>query len=244
MRISRLRKTACGLFALMLLALPVHASDVMEGALIIKNVKVYIDPAKFDSTRYMSPPPAGIEAEEDMRAVERWQSLRTPEMTDRIVKDSDQTVFLFADVLGENFTEKAFPIARKFFHSIYRTESNLNKQGKSRWARLRPPATNSELKPVGKFENQGSYPSGHSAFAWLTGIVLADMIPEKRDAIMMRARQVSLNRIIGGVHYPSDVEAGRILAVACAVEIRNNPAYLADFAEARIEVRKGLGLPL
>ena len=219
------------------------AADVAEGALIIDKVKVYIDPAKFDSTRYMAPPPVGLEAEEDMRVVERWQELRTAPMAAQTVIDSEQSVFVFSDVLGKHFSAANFPKARAFFHSVYKTESNLNKQGKDRWARLRPPGQNPAIKPVSRFSNQGSYPSGHATFSWLTGIVLADMIPEKRDEIMRRARAYGLNRIIGGAHFPSDVEAGRILAVACAVEMRNNPAFLADFAEVRREVRAGLGLP-
>lgn len=214
----------------------------MDGALIVGRVKVYIDPAKFDSTRYLSAPPTGIEEQEDMRIVEQWQALRTKAMEDKSLADSEQTVFLFADAVGARFTGDNFPIARKFFDSVYKTESNLNKQGKEKWHRLRPPAKNPKLKPVGKFENQGSYPSGHAAFGWFTGIVLADMLPEMRDAIMTRAREISMNRLVGGVHYPSDIEAGRLLGVACAVETRNNPAFLADFEEARLEVRKGLGL--
>ena len=72
---------------------------------------------------------------------------------------------------------------------------------------------------------------------------LFDDASRRYDEIMARARSFGLNRIIGGAHFPSDVEAGRILAVACAVEMRNNPAFLADFAEAKRDVRAGLGLP-
>ena len=221
----------------------VLAADAVDGAVYVGKDRVYIDPAKFDSTRYMSPPPVGLEAEEDMLAVVRWQDKRTAAMAAQTVIDSEQSVFVFADVVGEKFSAANFPTARKFFRAVYRTESHLNKQGKERWARLRPPGQNDQIKPVSRFANQGSYPSGHAAFGWLTGIVLADMIPEKRDEIMARARAFGLNRIIGGAHFPSDVEAGRILAVACAVEMRNNPAFLADFAEAKREVRAGLGLP-
>jgi acid phosphatase (class A) len=223
---------------------PIFATDLMNGAFMIDNVKVYIHPDKFDSTRYLSAPPIGIEEKEDMRIVERWQELRTKTMADKSLADSDQSVFIFSDVVGEKFIGKNFPIAKNFFTSLYKTESNLNKQGKEKWERMRPAAKNPNLKAVGKFENMGSYPSGHATFGWLTGIVLADMLPEMRHAIMVRAREIGLNRVVGGVHYPSDIEAGRMLAVACAVEIRNNPAFLADFEEARMEVRKGLGLPL
>lgn len=204
--------------------------------------KNYIDPATFDSTRFMSPPPRGIEAQEDMRAVERWQELRTPEMAQKALADSTQEIFVFADVLGANFKAGNFPLAARFFQSVYRTESDLNKQGKDKWARIRPFGVNERLKPVGKFASEGSYPSGHGTFGWLAGIVLADMIPEKRTEIMMRAREYGLLRVVGGVHYPSDIEAGRILASVVALEMTRNPEYQRDFDEAKNEVRKGLGL--
>lgn len=236
-------RMALGLFVALGCVTGAAAFGADEGAYIVDKVKVYINPETFDSTRYMSAPPTGLEEQEDKATVERWQNLRDQKMADKSLADSKQSVFIFSDVLGEAFQAKAFPVAAKFFDSVYKTESNLNKQGKERWGRLRPPASNPNLKPVGKFENEGSYPSGHATFGWLTGIVLADMIPEKREQIMRRAREYGLNRVIGGVHFPSDIEAGRILAVACAVEMRHSKAFLADFAEARAEVRKGLGLP-
>ena len=223
--------------------LPAWADEPAAGVFFVGKDKVYIDPAKFDSTRYMSPPPTGLEAEEDMRSVERWQERRSASMAARTVVDSEQSVFILGDMLGSRFTANNFPKASAFFTAVYKTESHLNKQGKERWARLRPPGQNPEIKPVSRFANQGSYPSGHATFGWLTGIVLADMIPERRDEIMARAREFGLNRVIGGAHFPSDIEAGRILAVICAVEMGNNPAFLADFAEAKREVRAGLGLP-
>ena len=152
----------------------VLAAEV-EGAVYVGKDRVYIDPAKFDSTRYMSPPPVALEAEEDMLAVVRWQERRTAAMAAQTVIDSEQSVFVFADVVGNKFNAANFPKARKFFNAVYRTESHLNKQGKERWARLRPPGQNDQIKPVSRFANQGSYPSGHAAFGWLTGIVQARM---------------------------------------------------------------------
>ena len=92
------------------------AADV-PGAVYVGKDRVYIDPAKFDSTRYMSPPPVGQEAEEDMLAVVRWQERRTAAMAAKTVVDSEQSVFVFADVVGEKFTAADFPKARKFFNA-------------------------------------------------------------------------------------------------------------------------------
>ncbi|MFC6670518.1 acid phosphatase [Marinobacterium aestuariivivens] len=223
---------------------PAVASDVMEGAVIVKGVKVYIDPAEFDSTRFLPPPPQGLYDEEDMRTVVRWQELRTPEMEKQARDDSEQSVFRWANILGPEWNEDNFPIAKQFFKQVYKTESNLNKQGKGKWNRERPGSKNSDIQAVSEFKNYGSYPSGHSAFAHFTAIVLADMIPEKREEIMQRGWEKSFGRMIGGVHYLSDVEAGRMLGAICAVMVQDNPAFKADFEEARAEVRKGLGLPL
>ncbi|KQW63996.1 phosphatase PAP2 family protein [Variovorax sp. Root411] len=90
--------------------------------------------------------------------------------------------------------------------------------------------------------SSGSYPSGHSTFAYLAGIVLAEMVPEKRAQIFARASEFGENRVLGGVHYPSDIEAGRRLATMIAVLIQGNPAYQGDFAAAREELRAWLGL--
>jgi len=90
------------------------AREVMEGAVMVDNVKVYIDPAKFDSTLYMSGPPVGVEEQEDMKAVERWQELRSKAMAERSRADSQQTVFLFADALGESSPIKTFRLPRSF----------------------------------------------------------------------------------------------------------------------------------
>ncbi|MHC8492738.1 acid phosphatase [Thalassospira sp. SM2505] len=219
-----------------------HASDVMDGAVIVKDVKVYIDPAKFDSTLYLAPPPKGIFAEDDLDIVLKWQERRTQELEQQAIRDSEQSVFNWDDVLGADWKAENFPIAKQFFHQVYKTESNLNKQGKEKWDRARPGTVSDKVSAVSEFKNYGSYPSGHSAFSHFTAIVLADMIPERRDEIMQRGWDLAYNRVIGGVHFPSDIEAGRLLGAICAVMVRDNPAFIADFDEAKAEVRKGLGL--
>jgi membrane-associated phospholipid phosphatase len=44
--------------------------------------------------------------------------------------------------------------------------------------------------------------SGHAAFAYVTAILLADMVPEKALAIFDRAAIIAHSRVVAGVHYP------------------------------------------
>ena len=87
-----------------------------------------------------------------------------------------------------------------------------------------------------------SYPSGHSTFGAMTAILLADMVPEKRAGLFSRGWDYGQSRIIGGVHFPSDVESGRIEATAMVALMMQNADFRTDLAAAKAELRKGLGL--
>lgn len=212
-------------------------------ALAKEEAPPYLAVAQFDSTRFLAPPPGAEVARREIESMLALQSSRTPEQAARSAADLEQSVFRFADVMGPKFTAQNLPAAAKFFKRLYRTESAFNKQGKDKWDRPRPPVVDKRLEPVAKYANSGSYPSGHSAFGFLTGIALADMVPEKRTQIFDRAKEFGDNRVLGGVHYPSDIEAGRQLAVMIAVLAQQNADYREDFAAARAEVRGVLGLP-
>ncbi|HLF11836.1 MAG TPA: phosphatase PAP2 family protein [Gammaproteobacteria bacterium] len=87
-----------------------------------------------------------------------------------------------------------------------------------------------------------SYPSGHSTFGAMTAILLAEMVPEKREQLYERGWEYGDMRIIGGVHFPSDVEAGRILASMVVALMMQNDRFQTDLAAARAELRGVLGL--
>jgi acid phosphatase (class A) len=88
----------------------------------------------------------------------------------------------------------------------------------------------------------GSYPSGHSTVGTLMGIELANMLPEKRAAIMARAWEFGHNRVVGGIHYASDIEMGRISGTVIAQTISTHPDFKDEFEAAKAELRAVLGL--
>lgn len=74
------------------------------------------------------------------------------------------------------------------------------------------------------------------------GVVLSDMLPEKKQQIMARAWEFGQNRIVGGIHYPTDIEAGRISGTAIAQTIMQHEDYREEYAAAKTELRAALGL--
>jgi acid phosphatase (class A) len=75
-------------------------------------------------------------------------------------------------------------------------------------------------------------------------IVLADLLPERRAAIFARGWVFAKQRPLGGVHYPSDIEAGRICAAAVVARLWQEPAFRADLEAARTELRKVFPAPV
>jgi acid phosphatase (class A) len=82
---------------------------------------------------------------------------------------------------------------------------------KTKFNRPRPYTSHSQIKPCIELENSKSYPSGHTTLARLYGRILSVIYPERSLLFMKRADEASQNRMIGGVHYPSDVAAGKKL---------------------------------
>lgn len=203
--------------------------------------ETYVATEELDTTFFMAPSPSTEASRKEVEIVADLQAKRTAEQLALCMADIQQSVFRFANVVGENFASAKLPKATAFFHRVYRTESAFNKQGKTKWERPRPPAFDERVKPIEKLDN-AAYPSGHSAFAYITAIVLADIVPEKREAIFARAIEFGNNRVLGGMHFPTDVEAGRQMAVMVAVLMYRNPAFRKDLEEARTEVRSVLGL--
>ncbi len=98
-------------------------------------------------------------------------------------------------------------------------------------------------KPGTPTKPSWSYPSGHSLWGYSMALVLAAMLPEKRDAILARGRQFGWSRVVGGVHWPSDVAAGRIAAVAMVERLGRDAAFRHDLDGATVELRAALKMP-
>ena len=109
------------------------------------------------------------------------------------------------------------------------------------YARPRPFVTEAgpicvDVSPA--FAASGSYPSGHSAAAWLYALLLAEIDPANSAAIVARGRAFGESRAVCGVHYVSDVEGGRLTTTALVAALHGNAEFEADIAASRAELAK------
>lgn len=197
-------------------------------------------------TNLLPPPPAAgsAEARHDLDVVLATQHARTAAEAAAAKADTQRSVFRFADVLGPDLRADHLPRTAAFFKRVLALDKAEVKQAKDYWQRPRPAAVSAQVQPLAAEKaNDWSYPSGHATFGYTTAVLLANMLPEKRAAIFARADLYAQHRIVMGAHFPSDVEAGRLAGTVLGGQLLGDPAWQADYAAARAELRKALGLP-
>jgi undecaprenyl-diphosphatase len=60
-----------------------------------------------------------------------------------------------------------------------------------------------------------SFPSGHTAAAFVMVSILGSFYPVLLLPLVILASFIGISRVYLGVHYPSDVLAGAILGIVC-----------------------------
>lgn len=205
--------------------------------------ETWISAKAIDLVRYLPPPPApDSEAQRrDLAAVLAIQATRTEAQVREAQDDQQVSIFRFADVLGSGFSAERLPRTAKLAQRACGQTSLVTAAAKRFWNRPRPYLVSAEVRRVIENVTEGSYPSGHATCGYLWAILLADILPERRAEVFERGVRYGMNRVVGGVHYPADVEAGRMSAAIITAALFANPQFRADLEVVRAEVRAAMG---
>lgn len=205
-----------------------------------------VDPAELHLDDIIAPPPpedsAAVKAE--LAELHRIEQTRTKaEVAAAQADEKQEDMFAFHTVLGEQFNAANLPLTAALSAEIHDEENAATSALKSEFRRPRPYQFDRTLHPVcGTTSQPNSYPSGHSTTGYLEAFALAEMVPEKRQEILDRAADFAHNRMVCGVHYPSDLAAGQETAYALFGALMATPEFRSQLAAARVEVRGELGL--
>ena len=204
----------------------------------------FTDATEVDLLQLLPPPPAIDSAvtKAELDALVQIQNSRTKTQSDRAVADDAEDVWRFADVFGNaSFTKEKLPVFTAFFDRIVATEPAVVDPAKDTWKRPRPYMADSRINPLLKKKTSGAYPSGHTTVGTLMALVLADMVPELRGPLMARAAEYADNRMVAGMHYATDLDAGKRAATAILAVLQTKASFLKSFQAAQAELRSVLG---
>ncbi|QGZ96474.1 acid phosphatase [Terricaulis silvestris] len=222
---------ACATPAPAPVAAPTPSTEPTHPATPERNPAVQIDPSVF-----IPPPPV---ADGPLELAERaivhgpW----TAERRQQAVEDNQIDPFAaFDSVLGANFTGANFPATAAVLDRAGRAAGFAGDPIKFVHRRDRPFVHDDSIVTCIPRPTSYSYPSGHAALGFGWSLVLAELVPSRADAIINRGRDFTWSRVVCGVHYPSDVEAGRTVASAAIARLHADPDFQRELTAARAEL--------
>lgn len=199
-----------------------------------------------DSLALLPAPPAGGSAafaQDEAVSVEA-RALRNSPRWQQAVEDANldfpRAAGIYACALNIDVNEKDTPRLYTLLQRTLQDARRATGGAKNKYARTRPfvAFNESTCSPADEalLRNNGSYPSGHTAIGWTWALVLAELAPERSDAILARGRAFGESRLVCNVHWQSDILAGRFMGSGTVARLHANVAFKQDMAAAKAEI--------
>src|SRR5208283_1777108 len=145
-------------------------------------------------------------------------------------------VFVFSETIGTWFNVKNLPETAALLRGVDADLDGAIDASKRVFGRPRPFAADPRVQPCVNRSHGASYPSGHAVRFLVEAAVLAEIFPERRAQILEYAHRLAWGRVIGGVHYPTDLAGGEVLAQAIFGRLKASAAFQAALGRSRAEV--------
>jgi acid phosphatase (class A) len=200
----------------------------------------YLATGQPDATVFLAPPPAPDSTEQaaDLAETVAVHQAFTGDATNDEAGWSKKKLInamLAGTTNAADYKPGTLPKAEAFLKRIGDETGNVVDTAKDFWKRSRPYTIKPDLL-AGKKESSFGYPSGHSTGGMVTALVLAELYPDRAAEILAIGREIGWHRVELGKHYPTDVIAGRVLAITIVRELKKNPDFQRDFAEVKKEI--------
>jgi acid phosphatase (class A) len=245
----RVLLTACAVATLSACATasaPAQASDPTLGP-PATPLKGYLAASDLDGKVILGPPPAPGSAQDqaDREIFEATRSLQGSPRWRKAVQDADLwrggAMKRFSCAMGVDVGARQTPVTYRILQRIELDARTVGTPPKDFYGRKRPLIGNDAPICVPRqawMTTNASYPSGHSMTGWAWALVLAELKPAKADPLLAAGREMGESRVICGVHFESDVAAGRVLGSAMVARMHADPAFETDLAAAKQEMAR------
>jgi acid phosphatase (class A) len=206
---------------------------------LVAQAQIFITKPASELAAGLPPPPADDSPADraDLEVVLQVQADRTPAQVARARRVGPHTPFLMGSaVMGAWFTAENLPRTAAIMQAVWKQTNEVSGVLKKQWDRPRPPARDARVHPCVTVPADSSYPSGHSTNATVWAAVFSAAFPEHAAEFTAQAHETMWARVLGGAHFPSDTQAGRILGATIAREILGSAAMSGALTEMRAEV--------
>jgi acid phosphatase (class A) len=206
----------------------------------------YLAPGAAPDTLLILPPaptPGGQRDLGDHAVFKATRALADQPRWSLAITDADlrQGSDMFSCAMGVKLAAAGLPAVSAIFRKAAFDTGAVTDPPKNHYARARPfTAAGADaavcVAKTKELAANGSYPSGHASLSWTWGLILASLAPDRAGPILARARSIGESRVVCGVHYPSDIEAGRMAGTTLFVALEGDAGFRADLDRARAEL--------
>lgn len=198
-----------------------------------------------DGRAFLPPPPQAEEPAQqaDLRAFEKTRGLKDKARWKLAQNDANlnpsRVIKDFSCAAGFALDPAKLPAMVNLLTSLAQPVEQDVSNEKDFWKRRRPfVGTNKDICTAHSdgLDNSYAYPSGHTTWGWLTASILASALPDRATQIMQRGRIFGESRIVCGVHWKSDVQAGYMNGSAMFAALQEQPAFTQQMAKVRQEL--------
>ena len=171
------------------------------------------------------PPPAPEETRAELRAMADLIGQNTEDTNAQIAYwDAGSPAYRWMDLISNRLSAgtptTAFPHRVYTYVSMAMYDATVAAwESKYFYNRARPSELDHNLPTAVDVPDSPSYPSEHAAAAWAAAEVLAALLPSEAQSFRDMADQAGRSRVLAGVQYPSDVEAGAALGRKVAEQV-------------------------
>lgn len=198
------------------------------------------------SLSLLPPPPAADTAAfaADEEAYRTTRPLHDTPRWAQAVKDADlhfpQAAENFSCAVDAPITQQATPHLYMLMRRTLTDSGLATYSAKDHYQRVRPFAAHNDSSCTPGEEaflrKDGSYPSGHSTIGWTWALILTEVAPERTNVLLARGLSFGQSRVICGVHWQSDVTAGRVMGASAVARLHADAVFRAELEEAKKEV--------
>jgi acid phosphatase (class A) len=204
----------------------------------------YLKPTELPDSQALVPPPPAAGSAAFAADEYTYRSTRRLRDTPRwrlATKDANlefpQAAETFSCALDMSISDKETPHLNMLLRRVRADASRATDKAKDYFKRRRPYLAygDTSCTPDEKHKDD-SYPSGHSSIGWAWALVLTEIAPDRSNAILPRGVAFGQSRVVCGVHWESDVQAGRLVGASVVSRLHADPVFLAQLTFARGEI--------
>ncbi len=198
----------------------------------------FVNAEQVDFRVISAPPPKdSAKYKEEINGIlANQQTLTEAEKSALMAEDHITPSMIIEPVLGLDYTAEKFPALFTLLKHAASDAWRLGDREQDYWHRDRPWIADKRVAILVSTITRPSYPSGHSTTNHVWAFILSDLFPEQKDAFFKRAYEIGMHRTLAGVHYPTDVEAGKKFASALYAVMQKSPAFDKEYQAASDEI--------